>query len=104
MYVFEQRRIAPHGSVGCKNNVMFLNIVPAFLAGNAAEIEDAQPRREPRRLLFPVEDEGSRCHDESGSLPLIRIQQRQHLNGFSQPHVVREASAEPKTAEESEPA
>ncbi len=102
----QSRRVAPERAVGRQHQVVVGQ--PGGVARLAGVIEDAQPGREARRLVGPVEDERSR-HDRhrraaavAGGAP--RLEQRQHHDGLAESHVVGEAPAEPELPQEREPA
>src|SRR5687767_6494965 len=102
-----------------------------FLPCLAGVIQHAQPGREARRLLFPVKDQGFRNDCERrGDIVLSpclgrilisilvrlkarfapsaqlapRFEQREHLYGLSQSHIVRKAAAESELAQKIYPA
>ena len=77
---------------------------PALRRRRAAH-GDVEPGGEPRRLVVPGAQHRRGRHDEDGATfaGLARVeQQRQHLQGLAEPHVVGEHAAEPVPPPEGE--
>ncbi len=109
---FAQRRhVIPEGAVGGQHEVAAgKGIAFPDAAAGARVVEHAQARREAGRLGEPVEHQRTRHHYQRGRQPLAlslrpaNFEQREHLDGLAQTHVVREAAAEAEIAQEMEPA
>ena len=70
--------------------------------------ERRQRRREALDLGLPVGEERRRRHEQMRRLaspraPLVQEQEAEHLDGLAEPHVVRQADAEPQRRGEREP-
>ena len=77
------------------------------VARQAGVLQDAQLRREPRRLRAPVEHQRfRRDHQRRPASPpsRARFEHRQHLRGLADAHIVGQAAAEAELAQELHPA
>ena len=105
--VLQERRVAPQRAVGGEDHVAVVECPRLPRAVEAGVIAHPQPRGEAGRLLLPVEDERAGNDDERGlavASLAARLEERQHLHGLAEAHVVGQAPAEAEVAEEGHPA
>src|SRR5688500_14154783 len=76
--------------------------------------QDSQLRPGTRSILVPLKSQRARSDRERGTrsgcwritapLRAARVQQREHLDGFAQPHVVCQTTAQPEALKKLQPA
>ena len=89
--------VAQHGAVSGQDDVVILERCGIFVAGVAHVFEKTEIRREIGRLALPVGeqtlgDDQQRSGSGPGLLPL-RLEKSQHLDRFSQAHIVGQDTA-----------
>src|SRR5206468_3544439 len=100
--------VASQHAVRREHDVVTFHVDATWPLPRDAVVEDMHQRREPLGLAEPVEDERARYDDQRWARPPGRrtqaVEERQHLDGLPESHVVGETTAKSELPQKVKPA